>query len=105
MTVYLAAIGRGEGLPAFVPQTLPAVRPPCPQPAPRHRRLEGAQYFGYPVYEDTLADRLYYETDSGFFIRIARTEEGRIRFDGGEEEEEETSELIDALITRRYVRR
>jgi hypothetical protein len=105
MRVYLTAILRGEGPSALVPQTLPAVRPPHPQPAPRHRRLEGANYFGYPVYEDTLADRLYYETDSGFYIRIARAEEGRIRFDGGEEEEEETEALIDELITRRYVRR
>ena len=104
MRVYHAVIRHGEGLSALVPQTIPAVRPSGPQPAPRHRRLEGAQYFGYPVYEDTLADRLYYETDSGFFIRIARAEEGRIRFDGADDEEE-ASDLLDEIITRRYVRR
>lgn len=72
-----------------MPQAIPALQPPRPTPAERHRQVPGARYWGYRVYYDTLLDQLYYEADVEFLVRIARSEEGQIRFLGDAQEDEE----------------
>lgn len=77
-----------------MPQVRCVPRPPCPTPAERHRRVEGARYYGYPVYYHTLLDCLYYEADAEFLVRIARSEEGQVRFLGEAQEDEELEDYF-----------